>query len=144
MWKNVQAIRGMLNTIAADAVKKLGLLDISPGTIDNIANRIPQVRFKIIPTGQELAATTSLLAAAESSPEFKFAEAHFRPLVEAAEERDAADEKVRIDRQQAEAQLNQARESSLRAALERAEQSPDILKATARLDAAKEAENMLR
>jgi hypothetical protein len=102
------------------------------------------VRSKVIPIGQEVAAVKTLLDAALNDPRFALAEKEFKPLLEASAARDAGEEKVRLDRQLAEAQLNQARESSWRAALEKAESDPSIQKATARLDAAKEAENMLR
>jgi hypothetical protein len=140
----VQAIRAMLDAVAREAVTKLANLDITPGTIDSIANRIPEVRSKVIPIGQEVAAVKTLLDAALNDPRFALAEKEFKPLLEASAARDAGEEKVRLDRQLAEAQLNQARESSWRAALEKAESDPSIQKATARLDAAKEAENMLR
>jgi hypothetical protein len=99
-----------------------------------------EVRFKLVSIGAELAACETLLRAAENSPQYKTAEQEFAPLLAAAAERDAAEEKVRIDRQRKELELTQARESAWRAALERAEESPIIKKATRELDAAKAAE----
>jgi hypothetical protein len=136
----VQAIRAMLDAVAREAVTKLANLDITPGTIDSIANRIPEVRSKVIPIGQEVAAVKTLLDAALNDPRFALAERDFRPLVQESAERDAQEEKLRQDRQRAEAELVRARESTYRTALTEAEESPDILKATARLDAAKAAE----
>jgi hypothetical protein len=140
VWRNVQAIRQMLADLRATAVQNLSRIGPTSGNADTIQTRIAEIRFRAIPIGSELAAVEALLAAAEESPQFKKAEAEWAPLVRAAEQKERKDEETRIARQRAEVQLNQARESSWRAALEKAEESPAIKKAERELAEAKAAE----
>jgi hypothetical protein len=139
IWTNTQALREMLGNVRAQAMKKLANVSPSSGP-DNVTNRIAELRFKAVAVGQELAAVEALLRAAEESPEFKLAQAHWAPLVKAAEEKLARDEKVRLDRQRKEAELVQAREATWKRALERAEEDPAIKKAARELEVAKAAE----
>jgi hypothetical protein len=139
-YKAGLALRAIIADLAKEAVGRLAIITTPPGTADTIANLGSEVRRKVFEAGKELASAKILLEAIEVSAEFKFAEQEFAPLLLAAAERDKADDRLRESRQQAEAALSQARESAWRLALEKAEESPDILKATATLAAAKEAE----
>jgi hypothetical protein len=129
----------MIAEVTAQAVSGLAGVQCTPGD-DSITSLKKEVRFKLVTIGAELAACETLLRAAENSPQYKKAEQEFAPLLAAASQRDASEEKMRIDRQQAEAALTQARETTWRTALERAEEDPAILKATRELASAKEAE----
>jgi hypothetical protein len=64
---------------------------------------------------------------------YVLAKAEYEPLLAAATAPDELEEELRQDRQRAEAQLVQARETTWRRALERAEQDPLIIKATRKL-----------
>jgi hypothetical protein len=130
----------MIAEVTAQAVSGLAKVQCTPGSDNSIASLKSEVRFKLTAIASELAACESLLRAAENSPQYKTAEKEFQPLLAAAAERDASDERVRISRQEAEAALVQAREATWRRALEQAESDPSIVKAAARLDDAKAAE----
>jgi hypothetical protein len=130
IYKCVVALRAMIDDVTKDAVSRLATISCAHPTADTIANLASEVRFKIVEIGKELAATKILLAAAENDPRFALAEKEFKPLLEAAAERDASDEKVRIDR----------RETTWRRALERAEEDPAIKRAERSLADAKAAE----
>ena len=133
VWQNVQAIRQILADVRATAVQKLSLLGPTPGNVDTLQNRIPEIRFRAVPIGSELAAVEALLAAAEESPEFEVAEKQYAPLVKAAEEKLARDEKARQDRQRKEAALRDAREAAKQRALENSESDPAVMAAKAEL-----------
>ena len=139
IYLGVLALRDMIAEVTREAVSGLGKVRCTPGNDNSIANLKTEVRFKLTAIASELAACETLLRAAENDPRFALAEKEFKPLLEASAARDAAEEKVRLDRQLAEAQLNQARESSWRAALEKAESDPSIQKAAAELAAAEKA-----
>jgi hypothetical protein len=95
------------------------------------------VRFRLNEIGKDLAAAKILFSAGENSPQFKLAKAEYEPLLAAATARDELEEELARDRQRAEAQLTQARETTWRRALERAEQDPIIMKAARKLADAK-------
>jgi hypothetical protein len=139
-YKATLALRSIIGRLGEEAVGRLAMVTTSLGNPDSTENLASEVRFKVFEIGKELASARILLEAAEASPEFKVAQQQFAPLLARAAEQDEADEKVRISRQEAEAALVQTREATRRAALEKAEESPDILKATATLAAAKAAE----
>jgi hypothetical protein len=120
-------------------VAGLGKVQFTSGC-DSIENLKSEVRFRLHPIGKDLAAAKILLEAGENSPQFKLALAEYEPLLAAATARDELEEELRQDRQRAEAQLLQARETTWRRALERAESSPIIQKAERELADAKAAE----
>jgi hypothetical protein len=129
VFKCVLALRDMIDDVTKDAVSRLGTLERAPGSADTIANRRGELRFKMVPLGQELAAAKILLEAGENSPQFKLAEAEYAPLLKSAAERDASEGKLRQDRQRAELALVQAQESAKAAALKAAETDPIIMRA---------------
>jgi hypothetical protein len=140
IYLGVVALRSIIGKLEAEAVGRLAMVTTTLGNPDTIENLASEIRFKIFEAGKELASARILLEASEASPEFLLAEKEFAPLLTAAAERDKADEKLRLDRQEAEAALAIAREATWRTALERAEEDPAILKATRELEQAKAAE----
>ena len=128
-YKATLALPLVIAELEKEAVATLGRITIPPGCVDTIQNLVPEVRQKVFEAGKELASAKILLAVASSSPEFKFAEKEFAPLLNAAAERDKADERLRVKREQAAAALTIAREKTWKQALERAEEDPAIQKA---------------
>jgi hypothetical protein len=139
-YKAVLALRSLIGQLAKEAVARLAIITTPPGTADTVENLASEIRFKIFEAGKELASARILLEASETSPEFLLAEKEFAPLLKAAAARDEFEEQVRLDRQRKEAELVQARETTWRSALEKAEESPVIKKATRELAEAKAAE----
>jgi hypothetical protein len=133
LWQNVQAIRQILADVRATAVQKLSLIGPTPGNVDTLQNRIPEIRFRAVPIGSELAAFAALLAAAEESPEFAVAEKQYAPLVKAAEEKERKDEEARVARQRAQADVAIAIEAAKQRAISAADNAPEVLDAKKKL-----------
>jgi hypothetical protein len=134
-WTAVPALRATIADLTREALKRLGAINTPPGTPPTIENLKSEVRFKVAAVGTELAAAQMLLDTATASEQFKRAEKEFAPLVRQADERDAAEEKARLEKQRAEAALVRAREAATARALENVESDPDIVQAKRELAA---------
>jgi hypothetical protein len=139
-YKATLALRSIIGRLGEEAVARPAMVTTALGNPDTTENLATEVRFKVGEIGKELASAKILLEVSEASPEFKLAKAEYEPLLTAAAERDKADDRLHLNRQQAEAALAQARESTWRDALEKAEEDPAIQKATRELADAKAAE----
>src|SRR4029077_5152449 len=74
-----------------------------------------------------LAGLKTALHVAENSAEFKAAVAEYEPLLKRAADLEAEEEKARLDRQRAEADLLQTREAARKRALENVESDPEVV-----------------
>ncbi len=135
VWKNVQALHAMREEVAADAVRKLGIVGVTMGQADSITNQITELRSKMVPIGAEISAVEVLLRAAAASPQFKKAESEWAPMVAAAKAADECEEKLRLDRQVAEGALSQARAEAEKRATANVDRDPLVIAANKKLEA---------
>jgi len=136
VWKVVQALRSMETENAKTVVDRLSIVTVNPGIDDTTQELAKELRFQLgVVVGKErkesiidpmLLWTTPLRKILEASSEFEKAEREFAPLMKAAEQRDQADERVRLQKQHAQAREAQEVEAATKRALAKLEDDPEL------------------
>ncbi|SRR6266496_1070627 len=132
LFHQTLGLRTLIQDLRREAISALSVWRCSED-LSNPSAVVGQVRFHVVELGKQLSAATALLELAENSEDFQIAVREYAPILQLVAERDASEEKARLDRQRREADVLQAREAAHKRAMDTLESDPAVVQAKRKL-----------